>query len=164
MLIIEIFLLVMLVLSALFSVMARSLLKAATGLALVSILLTILIFRLNAPLAAVFELSVCAGLITVVFVSAISLTKPMTHKEIMELSKNKFRRYKYLPVLVILAGIIGMRCFGLQIGPVALAAQKAADVRDILWNMRQLDLFGQVIIILAGAFGVVILFKERKNG
>jgi len=37
------------------------------------------------------------------------------------------------------------------------------DVRIILWNLRQLDLLGQIVILLAGAFGVAVLFKERKN-
>jgi len=34
------------------------------------------------------------------------------------------------------------------------------NVRDILWNSRQIDLLGQIIIILAGVFGVIIFFKE----
>jgi ethanolamine transporter EutH len=37
------------------------------------------------------------------------------------------------------------------------------DVRLILWNMRHLDLIGQITILLAGAFGIVALFKEWKK-
>jgi ethanolamine transporter EutH len=33
-----------------------------------------------------------------------------------------------------------------------------------LWKLRHLDLLGQIAILLAGAFGVVTLFKEWKNG
>jgi ethanolamine transporter EutH len=33
----------------------------------------------------------------------------------------------------------------------------------VLWYLRRLDLLGQIVILLAGAFGVVMLFKERKN-
>jgi len=29
------------------------------------------------------------------------------------------------------------------------------DVRIILWNLRHLDMLGQIVILLAGAFGVV---------
>jgi NADH-quinone oxidoreductase subunit J len=50
-------------------------LKAAICLGVASALLGVLFFVLNAPYAAVFELSICAGLITVLFVSTISLTK-----------------------------------------------------------------------------------------
>ena len=37
------------------------------------------------------------------------------------------------------------------------------DVRDVLWNVRRLDLVGQILIILAGVFGVVILFKDPSD-
>jgi hypothetical protein len=35
------------------------------------------------------------------------------------------------------------------------------DVRVVLWNLRQLDLFGQILIILAGVIGVLVLFKRE---
>ena len=43
----------------------------------------------------------------------------------------------------------------------AKAAQ--SDVRDVLWNSRQLDIFGQIVVLLAGVFGIVLLFKETKK-
>ena len=61
--------------AGLWTVMTRSLLKAALGLAVTSALIAVILFRLDSPLAAVIELSVCAGLITAVFVSAISLSR-----------------------------------------------------------------------------------------
>lgn len=33
--------------------------------------------------------------------------------------------------------------------------------REMLWNYRSLDLIGQMMIILAGTFGVLVLTKER---
>jgi hypothetical protein len=42
-------------------------------------------------------------------------------------------------------------------------AEIEKDVRVILWNERLLDVLGQVVIMLAGVFGVVVLFKERKK-
>ena len=78
----------LLVLFALFTVLIKNLLKAVISLAAASASLTIIMFMLNAPLAAVFELSVCAGLITVIFISVISLTKPLTpEEEILEVRK-----------------------------------------------------------------------------
>ena len=164
---IYIILLIAMTLAAIWTVMCRSLLKATIGLAVTSAIITILMFALNSPLAAVFELSVCTGLITAVFVSAISLTKPMTHQEIVELSRNRIKRYWYLPVIMVIAGAIlilskippDAAIFGQRTAPIA----PALDVRHILWNLRQLDLFGQIVILLAGAFGVVILFRESEN-
>jgi multisubunit Na+/H+ antiporter MnhB subunit len=37
------------------------------------------------------------------------------------------------------------------------------EAKEILWNVRHLDILGQVIVLLAGAFGVAILFKERRK-
>ena len=155
-------LLVIMTLAAMWAVMARSLLKAAIGLAITSVMITILMFRLDSPLAAVFELSVCVGLITVVFISTISLTKPLTHKEIVELSKDRLKRFWYLPVIMILAGA-GLMMLKL---PNCIAAPKTLDtsnVQTLLWNQRQMDLFGQILIMLAGAIGVVILFVEEEK-
>ena len=37
------------------------------------------------------------------------------------------------------------------------------DVRRVLWNQRHLDLLGQIVILLAAVFGVLVLFKESKD-
>ena len=159
---INIILLVIMLIAALWTVMGRSLLKATIGLAVTSAALSIIIFRLNSPIAAVFELSVCTGLMTVVFVSTISLTKPLTHKDIIMLSQKRMKRFWYLPVLIL---IVAAALMFIHI-PKDLAisvAKKALDVRQVLWNSRQIDLFGQIIILITGAIGVVILFEERKK-
>ncbi len=149
--------------AVLWTVMGRSLLKATIGLALTSAVVTILMFRLNSPLAAVFELSVCTGLITVVFVSTISLTKPLTNKEIVELSKERNKRFGYLPILLIVISIaltfIRIRN-NIIIPPVTTPE---LDVRRVMWDMRQLDMLGQIIVVIIGALGVVILFEERRR-
>jgi len=60
---------------AIMAVSFRDLLFAAISLAALSAALAIMFYRLNSPYAAVIELSVCAGLITALFVSVISLTR-----------------------------------------------------------------------------------------
>ena len=77
----DIFILILLIVAALGTVMTRSLLRSAMGLALTSAILTVFMFRLGAPLAGVFELSVCTGLISVLFISTISLTEPLTPEQ-----------------------------------------------------------------------------------
>lgn len=148
------------IVAAVWAVVDRSLLKSAVGLAIVSIIITIFMFRFDSPLAAVFELSVCTGLITVIFLSTIALTKPKTHQEILALSKDRLRRYGYLPVVVILCAIASLGLLKLPVGLKLLYRINDTDVRNVLWNLRHLDLFGQIIILLAGGFGAVILFKE----
>jgi NADH-quinone oxidoreductase subunit J len=151
-----------LIFAALWTVMTRSLLKAALGLAVTSAIIAVILFRLESPLAGVFELSVCAGLITAVFVSAISLMKPLTHKETMALSQARIKRYWLLPVIVALAAFMFARSAipaSIRVFPEAMAE----SVQEVLWNSRVLDLFGQIVIVLAGVFGTVILFRESNK-
>lgn len=156
-------LLITVVFASLWTVMTRSLLKAALGLAVTSAVIAAMLFRLDSPLAGVFELSVCAGLITAVFISAISLMKPLTHKETIELSKKRIKRYWYLPVIMMIAGFVFLRS-KVPVPFEALPEAAPLDVRSVLWNLRPLDLLGQIVIVLAGVFGTVILFRENKKG
>ena len=156
-------LLVIMIVAVLWTVMCRSLLKATIGLAATSAVITMLLFRLNSPLAAVFELSVCTGLITVVFVSIISLTKPLTHKEIVELSKERHKRFVYLPILMIAASILMTLIKIKNNMNIPAVAVTMTDVKHVMWNLRQLDMIGQIIIVIIGALGVVILFEERRR-
>ena len=58
-----------------FAIEKRDLLQSAILLGISSAILSIAFFIASAPIAAAFELVVCAGLITVLFISTISLTK-----------------------------------------------------------------------------------------
>jgi NADH-quinone oxidoreductase subunit J len=152
-------LLVVLVLAALWASMATALLRATLALALTSALLAVFMFSVGAVWAAVIELSVCAGLISVIFVSVISLTEQRPFKELLALRRNHLSRFWPLPLLLIAAGV------GLSFvhTPVEIALPLPAgdgDVRTVLWTLRQLDLFGQILILLAGVFGVLVLFKK----
>lgn len=159
----DITLLIVAVITAVWTVMARSLLKAAIALAITSVVISVIIFRLDSPLAAVFELSVCAGLITAVFVSTISMVKPLSNKDIAALTITRLKRYIYLPVILLVAGALLImlkvpRDFILIPQP-----QTQVDVRTMMWDFRGLDLLGQVVILIAGALGIVILFGENKK-
>ncbi|PIU41488.1 MAG: hypothetical protein COS99_05120 [Candidatus Omnitrophica bacterium CG07_land_8_20_14_0_80_42_15] len=159
---INIILLIAMTIATLWTVMGRSLLKATLGLAVTSVVISVLMFRLDSPMAAVFELSVCAGLITIIFVSAISLVKPLTHKEAIVVSKDRMKRFRYLPLLVILFGVIA-GFFGIPNDFKPIYVALANDVRTVLWSLRQFDMFGQIVIIIAGALGVVVLFREKEK-
>ena len=151
-------------LSCLWAVMARGLLRAAIALATTSVVLAIVMFRLDSPLAAVFELSVCAGLITVVFISAISLAEPKSETQLRAAMLARMKRYIMLPVLLVVVGAcLALLCSQPADLPAAAAAgAPALDVRNVLWNLRRLDLLGQVIIMLTGVFGVIVLFKGKN--
>lgn len=149
------------VIAALFTVMTVRLLYAAVGLGITSAVLAILMFRLSSPLTAVFELSVCAGLIPAIFISTISLTQRLTAEKLEERKRSRLRRFWFLPVIIVGAAVVLSLVHVPAI--VGLPAQPAENnVNIILWRLRHLDLLGQIVILLAGAFGVVTFFKERK--
>ncbi len=72
---ISIVLFIAVIVFAIMAVSFKDLLSAAISLAALSVALAIIFYRLSSPYAAVIELSVCAGLITALFVAAISLTR-----------------------------------------------------------------------------------------
>jgi NADH-quinone oxidoreductase subunit J len=149
-------------LSAAWAVMTGGLIRAVLGLAAASIGIAILMFLLGASLAAVFELSVCAGLITVVFISSISMTQPASRSDSAKWARGHLRHYWPLPLVLVATGLVtAFLCLKL---PIALPAPaEAADARSILWDSRQTDLLGQAIALFAGVLGVIVLFKERRR-
>ena len=154
--------LVILIVAALMVVFSSRLLIGAISLAVSSIMVTLLMFRLNSPFAAVFELSICAGLITVIFITTISFVKPVTEEELLETRKRRIKKYIALPVILIIAGVVT----SFLIKPMALALPatvQETNVANVLWNLRQVDILGQAIILLVGVFGIVVLFKEGQN-
>ena len=151
-----------LVACALATVMMARLLWAVLGLALTSAVLTAIMFRLQAPIAGVFELSVCAGLIPAIFITAISLTRRLTPEGLSEAKKEKSRRFALLPIFLILAAVAFTRIH-IPFESLHPAAAGEANVRDTLWNLRQIDLVGQIACLLGGVFAVVILIKEPNR-
>jgi NADH-quinone oxidoreductase subunit J len=147
---------------AVWTAVRKSLLQCAFGLAVVSILLTIMMFRFDAPLSAVFELSVCAGLITVIFVYAISLTRIQTQVEEHLVEKERKFRYGALPFIIVIAGLF-IYFIQAHVGFIAHPPSAVNDVREVLWNHRLFDIVGLLLVIMAGVFGVVVLFKEKDT-
>lgn len=143
------------------AVMFHSMIKSAIALAAASVMLGIIMYTLNSVWAALFEVSVCSGLVTVIFISAISLSNA-DKKDVEKQYKDK-KRMKYLPIIMILSGVI-LVATALAIGfsPVSPApvAEVADNFREILWNHRQADIWGQIIVVLTGSVSVVVLFRE----
>ncbi|MFH1368491.1 MAG: NADH-quinone oxidoreductase subunit J [Elusimicrobiota bacterium] len=157
-------LLILLSSAAVWTVLAGSLIRSAIGLAVTSVVLSILMFRLDSPLAAMFELSVCAGLITAIFISAITMIKPLSAEETAVNSRKRKKRYALLLPLMLVAGAAAAY-LAVPADFIGTFAETENNIRKVLWNVRQLDLIGQIAIILVGIFAVQVLYKEiRKSG
>jgi NADH-quinone oxidoreductase subunit J len=146
---------------ALLAVLQTDLLRAAISLALASVGLSVLFFQLGVPYAAVFELSVGAGLIMVLLVSAIGLTK-RTPPENEEKGKSAVLVIPVLALLLLaVIDIIVFASLGSRILPVS--SEQAPSFAETLWRVRWLDVLAQLGIVLAGVFAVLALFR-REGG
>ncbi len=76
----DILFLIAILVFTLIAIFSKRLLISAVSLGLVSVILSILFFDLGAPFAGGFELSIGAGLISILFIMAISLTEMGKHE------------------------------------------------------------------------------------
>ena len=140
--------------SAIQSIRANSLLRSAIWLAGVSVLLSILIYMLGAYLVAVIELSVGAGLVTVMFVFAISVAgeEGIGEQPLMP---------KPLAWTLVLCSAFLLVTYILPIKAMIPAAADTTLVA-VVWQDRSLDLLVQVALIYSGVLGLVGILAEAK--
>ena len=160
---IDVLLVAALVISALWTVMTVRVLRSAIGLAITSAILSLIMFRLASPLAAVFELSVCAGLIPVIFISTIGLTQRMEDGGMAAGRRKKLKKYAALLVLVMVVTGVLMTTHLPNDFTAAQAPAPTDDARVMMWNLRHVDLIGLIGVLAAAAFGVVVLVKAVKR-
>jgi NADH:ubiquinone oxidoreductase subunit 6 (subunit J) len=156
--VLQILLLVGLVLFSVLAILVKDLLKAAISLAVASLFLGIIFFRMNAPYAGVFEISVVAGLITVLFMLTIALTKG---GDAVESKAASFAFPAFFVVFIVIDAIIMKKL--IQKVPALPGPEEAGTFGQVLWNARTLDLVGQIAVIFAGVFAVLALFRKGDN-
>ena len=157
--IVQTVLLIGLVLFSVLAILLKDLLKSAISLAVASLFLGIVFFRMNAAYAGVFEISVVAGLITVLFILTIALTK--ADEEVRESKLSNLVFPLFFVVFVIIDALV-MKGL-LQKIPALPGAAESGGFGDVLWKERTLDLVGQIAVILAGVFAVIALFRKRDH-
>lgn len=148
-----------LVVFAVLAVFLRDLLKAAICLAVASIFLAIILFMLQAPYVGVFEISVVAGLITVLFISTIALTK--SEGDVAE-SRLPTIIFPVFFAAFIIVDIVIMKSL---VSKIAVLPHPGAPKAfgDVFWNQRTFDLIAQIGVIFAGVFSVLALFRNRSK-
>lgn len=141
------------------AILAKDLLKAALSLAVASLFLGIIFFRLSAPYAGVFEISVVAGLITVLFALTIALTRK--DGEVKEARLVKIAFPLFFILFLIIDGLV-MKSL-LQKVPSLPAGPEGGTFGEVLWKQRTFDLVAQIGVILAGVLAVLALFRKKEE-
>ncbi len=141
---------------AIFALRAQRVLISALWLAGTSALVALLLYTLGAPEIAVIELSVGAGLVTVLFVFAINIA-----------GEESFGKQSLIPrplawaLIVIAGGLMIYMILGPQLGREISRAR--VGFAFIEWNERSLDVVLQVVLIFSGVLGVLGLLSDAKK-
>ena len=143
---------VAIVLCALMAVRARELLTAAIWLAGTSALVALLLYLLGAVFVAVIELSVGAGLVTVLLVLAVS----MAQERELVLAPAVPRAFAW----ALVVGVSALLLAFLLPSSVTPPALTEVSFSEMLWQQRSLDVMLQVVLIFAGVVGILGLLQE----
>src|SRR5512135_2194952 len=141
---------------AIFALRAQGVLISALWLAGTSALVALLLYTLGAPEIAVIELSVGAGLVTVLFVFAINIAG----EELVKY-QSLIPRPLAWALIIIAGGLMTWMILGPQLGRAISGAQPG--FAEVLWNDRALDVILQVVLIFSGVLGVLGLLSEAKK-
>jgi len=137
------------------AVQSSRLITSALWLAGVSVLVSIVFYLFGAVLASVIELSVGAGLVTVLFVFAIAIAgeDPVVLKPLV----SKVLAGSFVGLVV---GLLSFFIVSVTRGVVFSGEE--TTVVNVMWNQRSLDVLVQIILIFTGVLGMLGLLSEAK--
>ncbi|QGN06326.1 NADH-quinone oxidoreductase subunit J [Halorhabdus sp. CBA1104] len=138
------------------AVAARDFLVSILSLSGGSVALAVYFFLAGAPIAAVFEAVVAAGLITVLFLFVISLTETDTAQRV--------HPAKRTVVGLALGGLLGVGIVvWALLDPAAGEATTVTTFAQELWSGRSIDVLAVTILMFVGVLAVVRLTAEHLD-
>lgn len=136
----------------------KRLIVSAIWLAGTSALVSIMMYLLGAYQIAVIELSVGAGLVTVLFVFAINIAGDEPIPDLSFIPKFLARIFVFIAIIII----------GWQILPILnlpININQDTGFQSIVWENRKADLYLQVVMVFAGVISMLRLlsgiYKDR---
>jgi uncharacterized MnhB-related membrane protein len=138
------------------AIVAKRILSATIYLACISALTSAIIYLLGAEQVAVMELSVGAGLVTVLLVYALSVVGDDAMDPASVIPK---------PLAFMLVGMTVI-LLGWMAFPVIPASfvRGSMNLAISLWQTRVLDVWIQIALIFSGVMGVLGLLSEKTPG
>lgn len=143
---------------AILAISSKRLLISAIWLALTSALVALMIYLLGAPQIAVIELSVGAGLVTVLFVFAINIAG----EEVIDVKSILPKPLVWASVLIA-AGLIVFFILHHTTGLMQLPPVTGENEARLLWDDRYVDILLMAALIFSGVLGVVGLLAHAKT-
>jgi NADH-quinone oxidoreductase subunit J len=148
--------------AAVLAVISKKLINSAIMLAVLSIGVSLLFFSYEAPWAGVFELSVCAGLITVIFISAVSLVK-QDDEEFKE-DRTKYKIFPLILMAFIIISSIFVPDYFMKLSGFAVYVNNSNEsIGKFIWLYRGIDIIGQITILSASVFVIKHIFFRKSD-
>ena len=151
----QIFLVVAICISAFQAVESKKMSHSALWLAVNSALTSWLLFLLGAPEIAVIELSVGAGVVTILLVFAINIVGDQQDQ-----SKTVIPRFLALFLIISSMFLLGGMLLPVEQN-LELTLTSNRPFAENVWELRFLDTLLQIVILFAGVLGVLSLMEER---
>jgi NADH:ubiquinone oxidoreductase subunit 6 (subunit J) len=142
-----------LVVSALFAVHLDDAIYSIASLAFTVFLVAALYSLNGAPFAAVFQLALGAGTLTVLFLSGELLSKKAQARASL----------KYTLLVCATALLLSVPPILLSVGTVSTELSSDTSFPESLWNLRAVDVVLQGLVILIVALGTAIVLYERRG-
>ena len=138
------------------AIVSKKILSATIYLACISALASAVIYMLGAAQVAVMELSVGAGLVTVLLVYAVSVVGDDAMDPPSVIPK---------PLAFGLVGVVAI-LMAMMVYPAipAYFERGSLNLAISLWQSRVLDVWIQIALIFSGVMGVLGLLSERNPG
>jgi uncharacterized MnhB-related membrane protein len=148
-------LLIMAVFCAYRAMVSKRILSSTLYLACISALISVVLYLLGAHEVAVIELSVGAGLVTVLLVYALSVVGD----DALDPSSIVSKPLALFMALGVMVAIVWLIYANFQtdstLGPIKLAT--------MLWQQRALDVWIQIALIFSGVLGILGLLSETPS-
>jgi uncharacterized MnhB-related membrane protein len=144
-----------LLICAIQAVRVQRLLLSALWLAGASALAALMMYLLGAPEVAVIELSVGAGLVTVLFVFAINIAGEESIPTLPVVPKPLAWVLMLSSILLLIW--MNFDLVGLQVN---IQEPLGFQFNDVLWENRVLDVLLQMVLVFSGVLGVLGLLAE----
>lgn len=134
----------------------KRLLVSAIWLAGTSALVAVMMYMLGAYQIAVIELSVGAGLVTVLFVFAINIAGDEPIPNFSFIPKWLARLFSIIAVLLIFWQLLPLLNLPLNLN-------QDAGFQQLVWDNRKADLYLQVVMIFAGVISMLRLLTDEHR-
>jgi uncharacterized MnhB-related membrane protein len=136
------------------AIAAKRILPATLYLAGISAITSAILYLLGAYQIAVIELSVGAGLVTVLLVYAVSVIGDDALDSVSVISKPL--AFAFVATITILLGLMVYPLIQMNGTPGG-----SSDLAYVLWQQRALDVYIQIVLIFSGVLGVLGLLSEQ---